>query len=401
MYSGNGVRNSYGRLAPPSGIASSTGIQAPTVTQGYAATSSGTFNQYKGEVAITQNGRMLGWGTLYDSQSGLGHVFVNGNGGAFNQYTNNSSSWIRGSAQQQGVNVQWTGYNGGLGSVNLTQSQPNPPTPPSPTPTPPPYRPPVYYSPVSYYTTTSSYAGVPQTISQQSRYTGQTRAPQSSYLFTIDGSPRVQQSSYVSGSDLVTVTTKTWTVNEYRHTAYNLYNQYATVSTIRTPWFHKYTEYESQNGSTWPIRSWNDTFPYTWISSQSTSNQSVFVGTTADNAFVTSWQQSSQSVARTPIAVTARASISPSPAKRGDTVTITVWTTELVSSVSAQFPDGTQMLMKQSDGVWSGQYLVDNTDGSYTIPVVANGPGRSASTTVTLVVSGSRYYIVPNETGSN
>lgn len=152
MYEGTGVRNEFGRLAPPKSSRLTSKITAPNVEQGYAKSNSSQYKNYKGEVAVTKNGRVVGWGSLYDDNNNQGNVFVNNSGGQFNDLNNGQNSWVRSGANNAGYAVNWNGYAGGLGTVDLSKNSTPPSTPRDrdrdrPWPS---YR---------YYTETSSFAG--------------------------------------------------------------------------------------------------------------------------------------------------------------------------------------------------------------------------------------------------
>lgn len=394
VYEGTGVRNGYDRLAPPKTSSLTSKIQAPDVQQGYAKSNSSQYNEYKGEVAVTKNGKVVGWGSLYDDKNSKGQVYVNNNGGQFNDLNNGNNSWVRSGGNNAGYTVNWNGYAGGLGAVDLTKSPK--PNNPSSSPTPPYTR-----SLPSYYTETSSFAGPSVVFSQQTRYLGETkRMTGSSYVFE-DGSPIYETRQYVQGDYLFTVTTKKWTRNKYQRQMWTVYREYETTTRSKTPWYHKYTQYKSYGGNTSVVSSWTDSSPYQWTYGSSSSRSLSAVRSDTTSVLVGSWQEQSQSVKREWATVSVRADLLPNQARRGDVVTVTAYTTGPAVSVWAEFPSSNVQLRPDGGNRWTGTYLVDNPDGTYPIAVKAKGRVNEGRTTVSLVVSGDRYHVIPNITGGN
>lgn len=395
LYAGKGERNSQGRLAAPQTSSYSRVIQAPNVEQGYAKSNNSQYSDYKGEVAIYKNGSVVGWGSLYDDKNNKGQVYVNNNGGQFNDLNNGKNSWVRSGGNNAGYGVNWNGYAGGLGAVDLTKSpkQNNPPS----NPTPPPYN----WSWPRYYTETSSFAGPSVVSSQQTRYLGETkRMTGSSYVFE-DGSPIYETRQYVQGDYLFTVTTKKWTRNKYQQQMWTVYREYETTTQSKTPWYHKYTQYKSYGGNTSVVSSWTDSSPYQWTYGSSSSRSLSAVRSYTTSVLVGSWQEQSQSVKREWAIVSVRADLLPNQARRGDVVTVTAYTTGPAVSVWAEFPSSNVQLRLVGENRWTGTYLVDNPDGTYPIAVKAKGRVNEGKTTVSLVISGDRYHVIPNITGGN
>jgi hypothetical protein len=391
VYEGKGERNDQGRLAPPKTSSYSTVIQAPNVEQGYAKSNNSQYSNYKGEVAIYNNGKVVGWGSLYDNDDQKGQVYVNSDGGNFSDLNNGGSSWIRNGADNAGYSVGWNQYSGGLGTVDLSRI-------PTPNPTPSPSPRPTHYR---YYTETSSFAGTSVVYFQDSQYIGETKRMTGASYYHEDASPTYETRQYVQGDYLYTVTTKKWTRYKYQKQTWTIYKEYETTTRSKTPWYHKYTRYKDYGGYRTVISSWTDHSPYKWEYSSSTSRSLSAVRSYSTNVLIDSWQEQTQSVKREWAAVSIRAEITPNQARRGDIVTVTAYTSGPVASVWAEFPSGRVHLRPVGENRWAGTYLVDIADGTYSIPVKAKGRVNEARTTVSLAVSGDRYHVIPNITGGN
>lgn len=402
VYQGQGIENAQGRLAPPKEAGLNRKIEAPNVVQGYAQSNSSQFNNYKGEVAITQNGKVVGWGSLYDDNNAKGHVYVNSDGVKSKDIIKNGKdSWIRDNAKGTGFSVDWNPYAGGLGQVDLTKQPSNPPANPPTTPTPPRYTPPSTWDSPRYYTETSSFAGVPIEESRNRKYVGQTKKKTGSSFFTVDGEPKIETSQYVQGNYLYTVTTKKWTRSQYEKQTWTTYQQYETTIRSKIPWYHRYTQYREYGGYRSVVSSWADSSPFKWEYSTSSVQDLVPIQTTSQDVLVNSWQEQTQSVSKEWAKVSVRAELSPNQARRGDVVTVTAYTSGLATSVSVEFPSERVQLRSVGNNQWTGTYLVDVDDGTYPVTIKAVGRSNEAATSVSLVVSGDRYHVIPNITGGN
>ncbi len=95
---------------------------------------------------------------------------------------------------------------------------------------------------------------------------------------------------------------------------------------------------------------------------------------------------------------TVTGSLSPNPAKLGDTVAVTANTAGATfTSVTATDPDGTVTLANQGGCQWKGQLLEDwATSGTYPITLTAYIQGGGQVTyTVNLTLSGTDVYVIP------
>lgn len=397
VYEGQGVENAQGRLAPPKTSGLNDKIQVPNVVQGYAKSNSSQYKIYQGEVAITQNGKVVGWGSLYDDNYGKGHVYVNREGIHSSEIANGKDSWIRDNAKDSGYSVDWNSYAGGLGQVDLSKKPSDPPRNPPRDTASPPYA----WSQPRYYTETASFAGVSVEESRTRKFVGETKQKTGSSYYTVDGEPSYETSQYVQGDYLYTVTTKKWTRSKYEKQTWTTYQQYETTIRSKTPWYHRYTQYRDSGGYRSVVSSWTDSSPFKWEYSTSTVQELVPIQTTTQDVLVNSWQEQTQSVSKEWAKVSVRAELSPNQARRGDTVTVTASTSGPATSVSAQFPSGTVQLRSVGYNQWTGTYLVDVDDGTYPVTVKAIGRSNEAKTSVSLVVSGDRYHVISNITGGN
>jgi hypothetical protein len=390
VYQGKGERNEYGRLAPPTSSGLNNKITAPDVRQSYAQSNSSQYNNYRGEVAVQKDGKVVGWGSLYTDESGGGNVFVNQEGISSREIANRTDNWIRDNARESGYYVQWNQYAGGLGTVDLNKRTSSPPSKPQrPRPQ------------IRYFTETSSFAGPSVVYSRSSDYVGETtRMTGSSYHYE-DGSPTYETRQYVRGDYLYTVTIKKWTRYKFQKQTWKVYKKYNTDIRSKTPWYHKYTRYLEVGRFKKVIRTWKDDSPYKWTYSSRTTTHLAPVQSYSRNVLINSWQEQTQSVKREWAKVAVRAELAPGQARRGDEVIVTAYTSGPATAAWAEFPSGRVQLRLVGGNQWKGTYLVDNPDGIYPIDVTAKGRANEEKATVSLVVSGDRYHVIPNITGGN
>lgn len=393
VYEGIGERNNQDRLAPPKNSSWSKVIEAPKVEQGYAKSSSSQYSSYKGEVAITKNGKVVGWGSLYDDNQDKGHVYVNKEGvNSRDIIGNGKDSWIRDNAKGSGYSVDWNGYAGGLGQVDLNKTASNPPrNPPRDRDT----------RPSRYFTEVTSFAGPSVEDSRTRKFVGGTKQKTGSSYYTVDGEPTYETTQYVEGGFLYTVTTKKWTRSQYEKQTWTTYQQYDTTIRSKTPWYYRYTQYRESGGYRSVVSTWTNSSPFKWEYSTNSVRESVPLQTTTQDVLVRSWQEQIQTVKKEWATVSVRAELSPNQARRGDTITLTANTSGPVTSVWAELPSGNVQLRSGGNNQWTATYLVDVSDGTYPIVIKAVGRVNEAKTTVSLVVSGDRYHVIPNITGSN
>lgn len=222
----------------------------------------------------------------------------------------------------------------------------------------------------------------------------------SSYYFE-DGDPSYETQQYVQGDYLYTVTTKKWTRYKYQKQTWTVFKEYEIITRSKTPWYRKYTRYKISGGNRTIISTWTDSSPYKWEYSSSSSRGFNAVRSYSTNVLIDSWQEQSQSVKKEWASVSVQAELTRNPARRGDTVTVTAYTSGPATLVWAEFPNGKVQLQPVGGNRWTGTYLVDNPDGIYPIAVKAKGRANEARTTVSLVISGDRYHVIPNVTGGN